>query len=187
MDGKLAEHRVLMSHIESQFRLIIQVFIASLIVSLGLLGYALQIAVSDPYVFLSPILIFMPCSYLLISLREEIFRWGTYIIVFIEDGKDLRYETALAKFREKYRLPESLTPIYWSYWLLLTISVFLFALHSWRAGPPCLQYWIGWGLVILATGLILYLLHRRYSQIPEKKTKEFRDMWESIKKDLNNN
>jgi len=100
MDAKLAEHKILMGHIESQFRLIIQVFIASLIVSLGLLGYAFQIGDSAPYVFLSPILIFMPCGYLLTKLREEIFRWGMYIRVFIEDGRDLRYETALAQLRE---------------------------------------------------------------------------------------
>lgn len=184
MDAKLAEHRVLMSHIESQFRLIIQVFTASLIVGLGLLGYAFQIGRSAPYAFLSPILIFMPCGYLLITLREEIFRWGMYIRVFLENGKDLRYETALARLRAKYPFTESLTPIFPAYWLLLVISVALFVLYSLCAVPQCLWYWLGWGLAILALLATLCYLHVRYAQIPDKETEEFTNNWESIKKEF---
>ena len=90
----LEEYKALRQEIESRAHLIVQVFATSLVVLVpfisGIAVYELrnqadikaEPSLLYPYLFLFPLLILVPCIYLLTSLRKDFFRCGTYIEVF---------------------------------------------------------------------------------------------------------
>ena len=129
------DYQWLRKHIQSQFNLITQIFIASVVASGALLGYIIRImadgnfipqvikqmqaTASDfsiaPFLLITPIVIVLPCAYLISTLRKEIFQWGMYIKVFLEKDKNGGWETNISKFRERFQISESFDPIALTY------------------------------------------------------------------------
>ncbi len=183
MDAKLAEYNALRSQIEGQFKLIVQVFTASVIAAIALFGYIFQglvrsstVSNAAPFLLLTPLAIIIPCAYFLSSLRREIFEWGSYIQVFLESGQDNKYETMRAKFRERYKPKESLSPIAWTYWALFIMCVCAFGWGLWLTSVSFL-----WTLIALIPLCLLIRWHIGYVRIPFKDSNEALNRWRKIK------
>ena len=130
MDKSREEYNKLARHIEGQFRLIVQVFTVSIVAAVALLGYVLKVLTaggvySDLMVLLplAPLAITTPCAYLIRELRKEIFKWGAYVQVYLEDGGDWRYETELTKYMRihSHVEKESFNLIGIAYWVLFGV------------------------------------------------------------------
>jgi len=182
MNTKLAEYNALRSQIEGQFKLIVQVFTASVIGAVALFGYVFQSSVSSsisnavPFLLLTPLAILIPCAYFLSSLRREIFEWAAYIQVFLEDGQDNKYETMRAKFRERNKPKESLSPIAWTYWALFVMCVCAF---GWGLCIASLSFF--WIAIALIPFCLLIMWHIGYVRIPFKDSNEALSRWRKIK------
>ena len=171
-------------HIEGQFRLIAHVFTASLIVSVSLLSYGLKalsgstsVPGPGPFLLLAPLVIAVPCAYLIRSLREEIFKWATYIRVYLEDNVEWQYETELTKYRGRFPESESLSPIAATYWCLFGLCSVCFgwALHE-DSMALC------WLLLLLVPfGLLLYW-QMRYQDIPHGYSATCEKNWSEIRR-----
>ena len=111
MNKDVEEYRALRQHIQGQFTLIFQVFTVSIVAAIALLGYALNnilgilakaqdVSNLGLYLFfpLLPLIVIIPFALLIKALRKEIFKWGAYVEVYLEDGKDWKYETELNKY-----------------------------------------------------------------------------------------
>jgi hypothetical protein len=184
MNVKLAEYNALRSQIEGQFRLIVQVFTVSVIASVALFGYVFQSLVRSSsfsneavFLLLTPLAIFVPCAYFLSSLRREIFEWGAYIQVFLEGEKDNKYETMRAKFRERYKPKESLSPIAWTYWALFAMCAGAFI---WRvlSVASVSRPWIA--IILIPLGFLIKW-YTEYVRIPFKDSSEALNRWRKIK------
>ena len=102
------DYSSLRKQINGQFNLITQIFIASVIASGALLGYIIKVIADQslitnsvkeagtfpsdfmiaPFLMLSPLIIVLPCAYLISTLRKEIFQWALYIKVIIEKDNE---------------------------------------------------------------------------------------------------
>lgn len=177
------EYNRLGRHIERQFSLITQVFTISVIVSVALLGYVLRVlsepATSsefEPFLLLAPLAIVIPCAYLISSLRKEVFKWGMYIKVYLEDGTNWKYETELEKSRDRFPFRESFDHVATTYWALLIICGSLFGYTIYQVGMCFL-----W-LLILAIPVVAVLdWHLGYTGIPRRYGEEYNRMWKEIR------
>jgi len=189
-DATLEEYKALRQEIQSRAHLIIQIFTVNLIILVpfisGIAFYVLRnlTDIKDqpnllyPYICLSPILILLPCTYLITSLRKDFFRCGTYTQVFLEDESELKWETALDKFREAYS-EESFDPMFGAYWALFSICTILFGYTLYSLSLSL------WHLFLtLLAALILVKSHWTYRQIPINTRKEFYNQWKDIKKTM---
>ena len=192
----LEEYKALRQEIDSRAHLIIQIFTVSLSISVPLISgitfYVLknfaniinQQNIIYPYIFLSPIIIFLPCYFLITSLRKDFFRCGTYIQVFLENENKFYWETALDKFRESYN-EESLDPISGAYGVLVIICVSLFWHFLYVASSLECQL-----LLALVITLVIFLLFIRvymlYRKIPTKTRKDYYNKWQTIKEAMEN-
>ena len=181
------EYRSLTEEIKLRDRGMLQIFTISLMVLVpfisGIIIYSMQHwadikahpTVFAPYMFLSPLLILIPCTYLLTSLRRNVFRCGTYIQVFLENDAGLRWETALDRFREIHK-EESLDPTFVVYWAIFAICSGLFSYAL---------YFLSMSLWHLVAPLLLALLllksHLAYRRVPTKTRNEFYEQWLKIK------
>jgi ABC-type multidrug transport system fused ATPase/permease subunit len=187
MSGSRDEYHWLRRHMHGQFTLVIQVFTTSVVAAVALAGYVFTVLIradvtssTTPFLFLTPLAISIPCAYLIGSLRKEIFKWGMYIKVYLEDGNDLKYETELDKYRKRFPERESFNPIAITYWALLLICSLLFGYALHQVGVSLL-----W-LIILVIPLI-FLLHwyRDYKDIPYRCSEEYNVKWEEIRRTCN--
>lgn len=196
MNKSSEEYNKLARQVEGQFRLIVQVFTVSIVAAVALLGYVLKLLAagevdSDFTVFLplAPLAITTPCAYLIRELRKEIFKWGAYVQVYLEDGEDWRYETELTKYMRRHSdvEKESFNPIGIAYWVLFGV---------------CGGVSIGWGIwrvyeasmmlraVILLLAVVAIVvgvlwLYKRwwvdYKDIPMQYREEYVRRWTEVK------
>jgi hypothetical protein len=182
--SKEKEYEGIRRQVEGQFSLIVQVFVASVIASVALFGYGFQtlarkedsVSGLAPFLVLAPLAITIPCAYFIASLRREIFKWGTYIQTFLEDGRNLRYETELARYREKYKETESLSPIALTYWGLFLIFASSF---GWGLHTSSSSLW--WLFVLVLPVCLLLHWNCRYNAIPTKDRGKMEERWRTIK------
>lgn len=176
-------------HIEGQFRLIVQVFTASLVVSAPLLGYGLRVlsetdsaanTVSHflPFLVLTPLAILIPSAYLIAFLRKEIFKWGSYIRVYLEDGKELKYETELAKYRDKFPESESFNAIAFTYLAFAVICAVAFGYGLHASSMSSL-----WLFVLVVPLCFVLHWYPSYRSIPSQCSREYDSRWASVKRD----
>jgi len=192
------DYNWLRRHIHGQFNLITQIFIASVIASGALLGYIIKIMVDGsiaksieqmqatpndfniaPFLLLTPIIIVLPSAYLISTLRKEIFLWGMYIKVFLENEKVGGWETHVSKFREKFNTEESFNPISITYisFILVCFLLFMYVFVLTK-----MSLW--WILVPLVPIVLFFLWFMDYRTIPSRCSKEFEKKWRIIKKDI---
>jgi hypothetical protein len=179
---KIEEYKSLRQQIDNQSKLMIQVFSFSIISSFAFLGYFLQLLNGTRFSFLilhllfAPSFIIVPCAYLIKDMRDEIYKWGTYIQVFIENENSSLYEGALGRIRERYRTSESFNTMFLTFWSFTLACVCLYAflakkyflLELWQPLP-----WL----------CVIWLLHRaenEFKVIPSKKRKIYLEEWRSI-------
>lgn len=197
MDKDVEEYRALRQHIQGQFTLIFQVFTASIVAAIALLGYALNntlgvfakaehISNLGLYLFfpLIPLAIIIPFAFLIKSLRKEIFKWGAYVEVYLEDGKNWKYETELNKYMEKHRERESFNPIALSYFVLgglcfgLSLSLYL---YKFPLSFPNL-FWL---ILIFVFAIVVGWLYKKwwddFKDIPIKARQEYVLRWKKTK------
>jgi len=187
---ELEEYKALRREIDSRAHLIVQIFAISLAILVpfisGITVYELQSQTAinagpsllSPYMFLFPLFILIPCLYLLTSLRKDFFRCGTYIEVFLEDGLELKWETALHKFRE-IQAEESLGPVLGVYWALFAVCAGLFGYWLYFLSLPL------WHLfTVLVATLFLLRAHLAYRAVPTKTRKQFYEHWCDIKQKM---
>lgn len=185
MNGKQDEYRALRGQIEGQFKLIIQIFVVSIVASVALFGYVFQAIAQSaitsswmtPFFFLTPMAIIIPCAYLLASLRREIFQWAAYLQVFHESEQGPRYETILNMYRDKYKPQESLTPIVWTYWALFIVCC---SAYGWELSEISSSLW--YLCILLIPFVMLFTWHRGYTRIPKRYREETWRRWTEIKK-----
>ena len=199
MDKDVEEYRAIRQHIHGQFTLIFQVFTVSIVAAIALLGYALNnilgafakaqdVSSLGVYLFfpLIPLAVIVPFAFLIKSLRKEIFKWRAYVEVYLEDGKDWKYETELDKYMTKYRERESFNPIAISYFVLsglcFAFSVGLY-LYKFQLSFPNLFYL----MAILVFAVIIGWLHKKwwddYKDIPIEARKGYILRWKETKND----
>ena len=135
MEQKSDERKYLHEQIITHQRLMFQIFTFSIIAAAAILGWGLQtLAASvtvatrvNPFLLLVPMAIIIPCAFIIGGMRADIFRWGTYIIVFHGSDEGAQYEPLLDKIRDRSSpLKESYTPIVPTYWAFLCICARLF-------------------------------------------------------------
>ena len=199
MDKDVEEYRAIRQHIQGQFTLIFQVFTVSILAAIALLGYALNnilgtlakakdISSLGVYLFfpLFPLAVIIPFAFLIKSLRKEIFKWGAYIQVYLEDGKDWKYETELNKYMANYREKESFNPIALSYFVLsglcFAFSISLY-LYKFPLSFPNLSYLIAILVFAIVIGWLFKKWWDDYNEIPTEARKEFMLRWKEVQND----
>lgn len=187
MSNSTGDYTWLRKHIYGQFRLIAQVFTASVIAVGALLGYIINsVFTSDivlcsefsitPFIFLAPLAVAIPCAYFIGELRKEIFKWGTYVEVYLEDREKLNYETELGKYRVMFPESESLNPIAITYWVFAILCGLLFWHSLYLAGMCYL-----WLLILFVPFVFLGVWFKGYKDIPYKYSKRYRENWTRVK------
>ncbi len=161
MRHDLEEYRYINEQIISHQRLIFQIFTFSVIAAVALLGYGLQNFFGEQgkisgfalFVILAPVAIIIPCAFIISAIREDIFRWGAYIVVFHEPEGKPGYETRLNKIRDrKNPLAEAYTALVWTYWALCLACCAWFIWGILSALFHC-----AWSiLVIIPLGFLIY-------------------------------
>ena len=199
------DYSSLRKQINGQFNLIAQIFTASVIASGALLGYIIKLLAGQslmvnsieeigtstngfmitPFLMLTPLIIALPCAYLISTLRKEIFHWATYIKVFIEKD-DEGYETRIYRFREKYHPTESFLPIALTYLAFVVVCIGLFCYMFIQSKMYLCLLNLLWLIVpFICLGLFLFW-YCDYRDIPLKCSKEYEEKWRSIKEENTN-
>ena len=193
MSGTGEEYVRLARHIEGQSRLITQIFTTSVVASVALLGYFVKgllepagVSKFGPLLLLTPLLIVVPSAYWISSLRREIFKWAMYIMVYLEDGEERRYETELEKYRdlpskdrplaERFAESESLTPLLLTYCGLFLLCGVCFGLALTEASMNLL-----WLLLLIPFVLVLAFWCRDFKHIPDKARKVYKHNWLAVR------
>jgi len=194
-DVLLAEYRALREEILHNDRLIIEVFTFSIISSGALIGYSTSLFSSTdsssfqyaPFIALIPLIIIIPCTYLLTSLRLQIIRLGSYIRAYIETKlDDLNYEGAVAKLAKSEKgsalMKLSMTPISLTYIAIFLLCwIIFFAIYPINFGE-ILEAYMLIPIVILIISAIFFF-HSQYSffEIGNKK-ETFYNQWRKNQK-----
>jgi len=183
MQQKLEERKYLNEQIMNHQRLLVQIFTFSIIAGVAILGWGLQSFLAsgeDPswtsvFLVLAPMAIVIPCAYIIKGIREDIFRWGAYIIVFHEGEGTLGYENLLDKLRDKARkVKESYSTICVAYWVLFLICACLFIYGILSSGT----IHDGWAMLALVPFGFLIYWTIRFVDIPSKTSrKQYREDW----------
>lgn len=185
---RLEERKYLNEQIMNHQRLLVQIFTFSIIAGVAILGWGLQSFPSSGedtswtslFLLLAPVGIVIPCAYMIKGIREEMFRWGAYIILFHEGEGTLGYENLVDKLRDTPRkLKESYSAIWVAYAVLCLTCAILFVVGIWRSGT--VQY--GWSAVALVP--LAFLIHwcKRFCNIPsESSRKQYKDDWRKAEK-----
>ncbi len=205
--ARLEEFKALRGEIVSDINLMGQIYNYSLLILVTLIsGIALflfqSLAKETSFSIilillpLGPILLILPVGYFLLELRKSIFLCGTYIQVFLEDGIELKYETALAERRDardanktskKFGNEESFDPIIKTYTALFVVCVGLFLYTIYKMIPPSTWEWrlyLIYILILIYGGYKFYLLTKQYNDVPNKMRREFHYEWLQIKKKM---
>jgi len=185
MQQKLEDRRYLNEQIINHQRLIFQIFTFSVIAAIAILGWGLQsipesgaeASVLAPFLLLAPMAIIIPCAFIISAIREEVFGWAAYIIVFYES----EYETALDKMRDKTgRFRESYTSICWTYWIFFSICG---ALFIWRIWDSSLHNVLC--VLVVIPLFFLFLWHCKFTKIPSKSNRDrLKKQWLEAKQEL---
>jgi hypothetical protein len=194
MQQKLEERKYLNEQIMNHQRLLVQIFTFSIIAGVAILGWGLQsfpasgedTSSTSLFLLLAPIGIVIPCAYMIKGIREEIFRWGAYIILFHEREGTLAYENLLDKLRDilrdkRHKFRESYSAIWVAYVVLCLICAILFVVGIWRSGT--IHY--GWSAVALVP--LGFLIHwcKGFRNIPsESSRKQYKDDWRKAEKGI---
>lgn len=188
MGQSTEEYTWLRQHIYGQFRLVAQVFTASIIAVGALLGYIISnlyganLAASSsglsitPFLSLAPLAIAIPCAYFVGALRKEIFKWGMYIEVYLEGKNNWRYETELAKYRIMFPERESFNPIAITYWVFAVVCGLLF---WWSLTQANMSYF--WLLFLTIPFIVLGVWYIDYKDIPYRYSEQYRKNWIEVK------
>jgi len=189
MQQKLEERRYLNEQIMNHQRLIFQIFTFSVISAVAILGWGSQsfpesgteASALTLFLVLAPMAIILPCAFIISGIREEIFGWAAYIIVFHESGEGLGYETVLDKARDKFgRFRESYTSLLFTYWALCGIccGLFLYGIEN-SSMPSSLS-----AVVIIPIGFLIYWTIK-FIEIPSKSNRDkLRKRWLETKQEL---
>ena len=190
MQQKLEERKYLNEQIINHQRLIFQIFTFSIIAAVAILGWGLQ---SFPksgtetswltlFLLLAPMAIVVPCAFIISAIRQEIFGWAAYIIIFHEGEEDFGYETLLDKIRDKAgRFKESYTPLFWTYLAFLSICSGLFIRGIWIS--PMLPNGLS-ALVAIPIGLLIRWAIK-FINIPSQSNREkLKNEWLEAKEEL---
>lgn len=190
-DYDIEEYRYIHDEIITHQRLTFQIFTFSVIASVSILGYGLSndYSTANPLellIFVCPIVIILPCAWIISNIREQIFRWGAYIQVSHEQSKTA-YETKLSilKKRNTKSFKESYTPIICTLWGMMIISIALYFIHIVLMSSDSLDSNCN---IITTTGIIiglvsiilLYLISKRYKHITKDKYhQELLQQWQN--------
>jgi hypothetical protein len=192
MQQKLEERKYLNEQIINHQRLIFQIFTFSVIAAVAILGWSSQTFLGSDmeaswlaiFFVLAPLVIILPCAFIISAIRGEIFGWGAYIIVFHESGECLGYETVLDTARNNFgRFRESYTSISLAYWFLCVVccGLFIYGICGIENGSmPCGIS----AVVIIPIGLLIYWTIK-FVNIPSRSNREkLKNEWREAKKEL---
>lgn len=188
MQQKLEERKYLNEQIMNHQRLLFQIFTFSVIAAIAVLGWSIQILSGNragselaPFLLLAPTAIIISCAFVISAIRDDVFGWGAYIIVFHEQGEAAGYETALDMLRTKLgRFRESYTSIFGVYLviiLLCCLSFVIVILTSERS-----PYLIA--LVTIPLGFHVWWSVIYFNIPSEANRKKHRDLWQEAKETL---
>jgi hypothetical protein len=183
---KLEEHKYLNEQIINHQRLIFQIFTFSVIAAVAILGWGLQnfpksgteASGFSLFILLAPMAIILPCAFIISAIREEVFGWAAYIIVFHKS----EYEIALDRMRVKAgRFRESYTSIGWTYWVFFAMCSGLFMWGIWNS--PMHN---GLCALVVIPFVILLLWYLKFSSIPSNSNRErLKEEWREAKRLVN--
>ena len=135
---ELEEYKQLFAYIVSCEKAGLQIFVVFVGTSLTVLSLVSRMALIDDatahetvrYLYLAPVLMNIVFSFLIVSNRRSIRRTGTYIEVFFEEeNRGCKWEQRLTEFRgENTHETWDIVPL--TYWILFTISAYLFLLNA---------------------------------------------------------
>lgn len=196
-DYDLEEYKHINNAIFDMDKRILQVFgvtiivVASLIAAVGKVffeqylqnsGNIKILSCSLAYLSFLPYLILIPSFYLIIGIRVDMMRLGSYRLIFFEKkAKRSGWESRLKKLRT-YSLPESLDSIPLTYWALFLGAAILFIFAVLKASGCWLNYFL---LIIptIATGFA----HYKWKRAISVDLNQFIEKWDSILRAENDN
>ncbi len=124
--------------------------------------------------FVLPLLVIYPGCFIIISRIQSILRLAAYLIVFLEPGNDIKFETRLQNLNQKGKLKYSKT-VLWVFLGLILINIGLFI----SKGYYCFWNIFSYIFSLAIYACIYYLLTRDWK-------KKFIILWEKVKLDENN-
>ena len=96
-DIEVEEYKSLRSSIDMHLKLIPEILAFMVAATSALLGYGFS--TKNAFVFLTPLLVILPCAYLIQSQMKEVLRKGAYIMKQYEQ-EDQLWESTLYKYRQ---------------------------------------------------------------------------------------
>ena len=184
MDHKIEEYRYIQNAILNHQRLIFQIFTFSVIASVAVLGWGLQslnrgieTPAFTPFLLLIPMAIILPSAFIINGMRQDILRWGAYIMLEHE-GASPGYETLLDRIRDgQGRFAESYTPLIWTYWALSGVcnGVFIWSISN------IYPIHMGFSALVALCFVLLAVWSRIFTRIPSKSNRDKlkKDWWEA--------
>ena len=97
-DIEVEEYKSLRSSIDMHLKLIPEILAFMVAATSALLGYGFS--TKNAFVFLTPLLVILPCAYLIQSQMNEVLRKGAYIMKQYEQ-EDQLWESTLYKYRQE--------------------------------------------------------------------------------------
>lgn len=196
-DYDLEEYKHINDAIFDMDKRILQVFgvtiivVASLIAAIGKIFFEHYLSNSEniqsfscylAYLSFLPYLILIPSFYLIIGIKVDMMRLGSYRLIFFEEkAKRTGWESRLKKLRN-YSLPESLDSIPLTYWALFLGSAILFVFAVLKA----YGYWLNY-LVLLIPAATIGIAHYKWKRVITVDLNQFIEKWNLILRTENDN
>jgi len=98
---RIEEYKSLRDSIHLHMKLIPQILALTVTATGMLIGYGISSTSKNALVFLTPILIIIPCSYFIYSQMDELIRKGAYLMAQFEQGSGWGWETVLFEYRKQ--------------------------------------------------------------------------------------
>lgn len=177
-DLEIEEYRSLRTSIDMHMKLIVQILFFMVVITSGLLGYA--ISSDNPIVFLSPILIITPSIYLIKSQMDEVLRKGAYLKVNYEEkfgDENPEWESKLYRYRKDRKgKAGDIMGIFWLSWLLAILCLVGFILKVMGMQPEESVFIVYIIFSLIFGGLLSYLYwHWLSDEYTYKKEKMYID------------
>jgi len=197
---KLEDYRYTNEQIMMHQKLIVQIFTFSLIISVPLIGYGLQIfwgvkeadetiSAYAPFIFFAPIVLFIPAIAIICTLRKAIFQLLTYSSVFHQreiPGYEIRCRKATPRTSKLRRAFDVIICTYWVlYFVCFALSLTAAISQQTENGTIALPQW---GIVILAILLFLAIIFLSiftciyYDIASDRKWDDIILRWEKVRK-----
>lgn len=133
-----------------------------------------------PYVFISPIVIILPLSFLMVANRKDIFFIGTYLKVFY-DQRNLgtKWETSIEKFYANEERKHSLDGIPRTIFMLVSLSYIAFVMAE-RGLKGHFEISAWHIIIVLIPYLLIVVFWLKFNEIPNRLRTKYLNRWNQI-------